>query len=100
MGAGLGLEMLLVAIVDQRVEAIDAFDDDVAAAPAIAAIGAAELDEFFAQERYGAGAAVAGADIDLGLVEKFHFALAFQTLRVMFGVDMLHLGAARKAEQG
>ena len=72
MGAGRGLEVLLVAVVDQRVEPVDALDDDVAAAPAIAAVGAAELDELLAQERHAAGAAVAGADIDLGLVEKFH----------------------------
>ncbi len=44
--AGLGLEVLLVAIVDQRVEPAGAFDHDVAAAPAVAAVGPAELDEF------------------------------------------------------
>ena len=70
--AGLGLEVLLVAVVDQRVEALDAFGPDVAAAPAVAAVGSAELDELFAAERDAAGAAVAGADVDLGLVEKFH----------------------------
>ena len=48
--AGLRLEMLLVAIVDQRVEAVDALDPDVAAAAAIAAVRAAELDEFLAPE--------------------------------------------------
>ena len=52
--AGLGLEMLLVAIVDQRVEAVDAFGPDIAAAAAIAAVGAAELDELLAPERDGA----------------------------------------------
>ena len=45
-----GLEVLLVAVVDQGVEPVDAFDHDVAAAAAIAAVGAAELDELFAQE--------------------------------------------------
>ncbi|MNL41013.1 hypothetical protein D3C87_1634000 [compost metagenome] len=83
MGAGLGLEMLLVAVVDQRIEAIDAFEHDVTATAAIAAIGAAELDELFAEERYRATAAVAGSNIDLGLVEELHLSLAFQTLRVM-----------------
>ena len=72
VAAGLGLEVLLVAVVDQRVEAVDAFDDDVAAASAVAAIRPAELDEFLAPERDAAGAAVAGADVDLGLVEKLH----------------------------
>ena len=49
--AGLGLEMLLVAIVDQRVQPVDRLDADVAAAAAIAAVGAAELDELLAPER-------------------------------------------------
>ena len=70
--AGLGLEMLLIAKVDQRVEAAGALDYDVAAAPAVAAVGAAELDELLAPERDAAGAAVAGADIDARLVKKFH----------------------------
>ena len=72
MHAGLGLEMLLVAIVDQRVEPIDAFDDHIAAAPAVAPIGTAEFDELLAAERHGSAAPVAGAHIDLGLVEKLH----------------------------
>src|SRR5262249_10901391 len=72
VAAGLGLEVLLVAVVDQRVEAVDAFGDDVAAAPAVAAVRPAELDEFLAPERHASGAAVAGADIDLGLIEKLH----------------------------
>src|SRR5690606_3480345 len=36
--AGLGLEMLLVAIVDKRVEAVDGFGPDIAAASAIPAV--------------------------------------------------------------
>ena len=70
--AGLGLEMLLVAIVDQRVQPVDRLHPDVAAAAAVAAVRPAELDELLAPERDRAGAAVAGADIDLGLVEEFH----------------------------
>src|SRR5580704_8453773 len=46
MAAGLGLEVLPVAIVDERIEAVHAFGHHIAAAPAIAAIGPAELDEF------------------------------------------------------
>ena len=72
VNAGLGLEMLLVAIVDQRVQPIDAFGHDVAAAPAVAAVRSAELDEFLAAERNAAGAAVARADINFGLIKKFH----------------------------
>ena len=49
--AGLGLEMLLVAKVDERVEAVRAFDHDVAAAPAVASVRAAELNVFLASER-------------------------------------------------
>ena len=60
--AGLGLEMLLIAKVDQRVEAAGAFNDDVAAAAAVAAVGPAELDELLAPEGDATGAAVAGAD--------------------------------------
>ena len=88
VGAGLGLEMLLVAVVDQRIEPVDALDHDVAAAPAIAAVRAAEFDEFFAQERHRAGAAIAGADVNLGLIEELHesavmpFHLAAAAVRV------------------
>src|ERR1700730_14244207 len=42
IGTLLRLEVLLIAIVDQRVQAIDHFDDDIAAATAIAAARAAE----------------------------------------------------------
>ena len=72
IGALLRLEVLLVAVVDQRVQPVDAFEHDVAAAPAVAARGPAELDEFFAAKRHAAIAAVAGADIDLCLVKEFH----------------------------
>src|SRR3546814_9237818 len=69
-GAALRLEMLGVAEVDQRVEAGDGFEDDVAALAAVAAVGAAIFDIFLAPERHGAGAAVAGLDENLGLVEE------------------------------
>src|SRR5690606_6697819 len=70
--AGPGPEMLLVAVVDQRVEPVDRLDPDVAAAAAVAAVRAAELDELLAPERDRTGAAVARSDIDLGLVEELH----------------------------
>src|SRR5882724_11384795 len=72
VGALRRLEVLLIAVVDQRVQTVHDFDDDVAAAPAIAARGTAELDELLAAERHAAVAAVAGADIDLCFVEEFH----------------------------
>ena len=79
VGAGRGLEVLLVAVVDEGIEPVDALHDDVAAAAAIAAIGAAELDEFLAQEADRTGATVAGADKDLGLIEKFHRVILAQS---------------------
>ena len=68
----LGLEMLLIAVIDQRVQAVGDLDDDIAAAAAIAAGGPAELDELFAAERHAAVTAVAGADIDFCFIEEFH----------------------------
>src|SRR5262249_28366416 len=67
-----GLEVLLVAIVDQRVEIADRFDPHTAAAAPIAAIGAAEFDEFLAAESHAARSAVAGFHVDFRLVEKLH----------------------------
>ena len=70
--AALGHEMLLVAVVDQRIEAVDRLDDDVAALAAVAAGGTAEFDKLLAAERDAAIAACARPDIDLGFVEEFH----------------------------
>ncbi len=70
--AVLGHVMLLVAVIDQGVEAVDRFRNDIAALAAVAAVGAAVFDEFLAPERNAAIAAVAGADIDLGFIEEFH----------------------------
>src|SRR3984885_7187644 len=72
IGALLRLEVLLITIVDQRVQSIDDFDDDIAAAAAIAAGGAAELVVLLAAERPAAVTAVAGANIDLCLIQEFH----------------------------
>ena len=77
-----GEEMLLVAKVDQRVQPVHHLDDDVAATPAIAAIGAAIFDEFLAPEGDAAAAPRAGADMDFGKVEEFHGAYAFGSGRV------------------
>jgi hypothetical protein len=49
--AGLGLEMLLVAVIDERVEAVDGLDPDIAAAAAVAAVRPAELDIFLNARR-------------------------------------------------
>src|SRR5690606_1299884 len=66
---GAGLQMLLVAIVDERVDPLHAFDDHLAAAAAVAAVRPAELNEFLATKRYRTGAAGAGCDVDFRLVE-------------------------------
>ncbi len=66
------LEMLRIAKIDQRVEALDRLENDIAALAAIAAVGAAILNVFFAAERHGAAAARAGAHVYLGLIEKMH----------------------------
>ena len=65
-------EMLLIAVVDQRVEIGRGLEDHVGAPSAVAAIGAAELDELLAPEARRAGAAVAAAQEDLALVEELH----------------------------
>ena len=72
VAALLRLEMLLVAVVDQRVQVRHALDDHVAAFAAVAAVGPAELDELLAPEADAAVAAVARAHIDLGLIEELH----------------------------
>ena len=72
MRSSLRLVVLLIAIVDQRVEAAHRRDPDIATLAAIAAIGTAELDELLAPEGNTSGAAVARADKDPGLVEEFH----------------------------
>ncbi len=96
-----GLEMLLVAIVDEGVQVGDHFDDDVAAPPAIAAVRSTELDELLAPEADAARAAVAGFHEDLALVEEFHDrapALAANWIVIPRPGRGIHaLGAAPKA---
>ena len=70
--AALGLELLLVAEVDQRVEVLVGLQPDVAAVAAVAAVGAAERDELLAAEADAAVAAVAGGDRDFCFVDEFH----------------------------
>src|SRR6478752_1835116 len=72
MAALLRLEVLLVAIVEQRVEVRHAFDNHVAAAAAVAPVRAAKLDELLPPEADAPIAPVARAHINLGLIEKLH----------------------------
>ena len=75
MQADFGLEMLFEAVINQRVEAIDALNDYIATFAAITTIGSAKGDILFAPEGNATRSTVAGADIDLGLVKKFHLVL-------------------------
>src|SRR5688500_16999080 len=72
---GPDLEMLLVAVVDQGVEAVHRFHPHVTALAAITAVRTAHFNEFFAPERYGTGPAITRAHIDFCFVKKFHGAL-------------------------
>ena len=66
------LMLARVSEVDQRIDVAIGDDPDAAAAPAIAAIGAALGDEFFASEGSASIAAVAGGDFDRRFIDEFH----------------------------
>src|SRR5262245_48242760 len=72
VAAALALEVLLIAIVDQGVEAVDGLNYDVAAFTAVAAVRAPKLNEFLAPKRDAAVPAGTGRDIDLCFIEEFH----------------------------
>jgi hypothetical protein len=72
MRAGGGLEVLLVAVVDQGVQPLHRLHPDISALAPVAAVRPAVGNELLAAERHRAGPAVAGADIHLGLVEELH----------------------------
>ena len=78
--ASLSFVVLLVAVVDQRVEVVDAFDEDTATLSAVAAVGSAELNKLLAAEADAAVAACSGRDVDFGLIEKLHDARAFKAV--------------------
>jgi hypothetical protein len=64
--AGAGLEVLVIAEVDQGVQAVDRLDPDVAARAAVAAVRPAVFDVLLPPERDGAAAPVAGPAIQIG----------------------------------
>src|SRR5262249_35806548 len=68
----LGLEVLPIAVIDQRIEAVDRLYHHVATFAAVATVRSAEFNEFLAPERNAAVPARAGRNIDLGFVEEFH----------------------------
>ena len=67
-----GGKMLLIAVINERVEAVDRLRDHVAALAAIAAVWSPEFNELFSSKRDAAIAAVTGTNVNLGFVEKFH----------------------------
>ena len=77
------LEMLLVAVVDQRVEVGHRLDHDVAALAAVAAVRPAELDELLAMKADAPGTAVAAFHEDLGFIEEFHGSVSVLTRSVI-----------------
>src|SRR5688572_6475325 len=70
--AALGLELLLVAEVDEGIEVLVGLDPDIATIAAITAVRAAERDELLATEANAAVAAVACGDRDFCFVDEFH----------------------------
>ena len=70
VGAFLRLEVMLVAIVDERRDSRIRDDDDVATATAVAAVRTALGNMRFTAKRRTAGAAIAGLDLDAYLVGK------------------------------
>ena len=67
-----GAEMLGVAEVDKRIQALHRLEHNIAALAAVAAVGPAIFDELLAAEAHRARSAGAGANEDLGLVEEMH----------------------------
>jgi hypothetical protein len=73
--AALGAKRTLMAEIDQGIEIFVGFQPNAAAIAAIAAIGAAERDEFFASKTDAAVAAIPGEHLDFGFVDEFHDAI-------------------------
>lgn len=67
-----GEEMLLIAIINQRIQPVHRLDDDITAAPAITPIRAAIFNASLPAEADAAIAARAGTNVNLGEIEKFH----------------------------
>ncbi len=65
-------EMLLVAIVDQRVQPLDRLDPDVATLAAVTPVRPAEFDELLASEADAAVAARPRTDVDARDIEELH----------------------------
>ena len=64
--------MLLITIINQRVQSTDTFCDNITALAAITTIRAASGHICLASEAHSPGAAIARFDKDFGLIQKFH----------------------------
>jgi hypothetical protein len=64
--------MLGVAEINQRIQASDGFGDNIAAPTAIAAIRAAEFDEFLAPKGNDAVTAITGFHPDFRFIKELH----------------------------
>ena len=64
--------MLCIAEVDQGVEAGYRFENNISTLAAVAAVGPAIFDIFLTPETNRAGAAPAGLDVNLRLIQKMH----------------------------
>ena len=56
-----GFEMLLIAKVNEGVEIVDSFEDDMTASAAIATVWTAIFNEFFTTKAHAAGTAVSAS---------------------------------------
>ena len=65
-------EVLLIAIINQRVQRINRFHPNITAIAAVTAIGTAHLDEFFTPKRDSTRSPVTGTHIDFCFIKKFH----------------------------
>jgi hypothetical protein len=78
--------MLLVPIIDQRVQAIYRIGNNITAAPAIAPVRTAEWHMRFTPETDSTGAAIAGSHIDFCLIEEFHVFAYKKRGKTSFGI--------------
>jgi len=77
VNAGAGFEMLLIAVINQRIERARGDNPNITALAAIAAIRPAKGDIFLTPKRDASASAISGFDEDFCLIEKFHDGLLF-----------------------
>ena len=86
MGTALGAEVVLITVVDEGRELGVCNHHDVAAVPAVAAVGAALGDECLAAEGHAARAAVAALDVDVREIGESVFHVRLQS-RALFATS-------------